>query len=74
MIRKEQGREAVSLLREALGKDPASQPLLGALLTLALRFEGVDAAKAILEESPAEYRKTVAVMTLEASVAARDTA
>ena len=74
MVRKEQGREAVSLLREALGKDPASQPLLGALLTLALRFEGVDAAKAILEESPAESRKTVAVMTLEASVAARDTA
>ena len=74
MVRKEQGSAAVSSLREALSRDPASQPLLGALLTLALRFEGVDAAKAILEEAPEESRKTATVMTLEASVAARDTA
>lgn len=70
LVRKEQADEALTLLREALAKDPASQPILGALLTLSMRFEGQAAAKAILDAAPPEARNSSTVMLLAASVAA----
>lgn len=70
MVRKDQSNEAIALLREALSKDPSSQPLLGAALTLVLRFEGPSEARAIVEAAPEEARQAPAVMTMEANVAA----
>lgn len=74
MVRKNRSNEAITLLREAVGKDPSSEPLLGALLTLVLQFEGPSAAKLIVEEVPADARDTATLMTLEANIAAADDA
>ncbi len=73
LVRKQMVTEAISILRDAVAKEPANQSLLGAFITLSLRFEGRDAALAILDAAPAEARKSSTVMILEASVAAGGT-
>lgn len=70
LVRKDNPDEAIGMLREAFAKDTANQSLLGALITLSLRYEGRDAAKAILDEAPAEARASSTVMLMEATVAA----
>ncbi len=70
LVRKEQPDAAIALLREGLSRDPSSEPLLGALVTLLRQFEGPAAALSVIEAAPEEVRNTPTLMTLEASVVA----
>ena len=72
LVRKDQSAEALALLRESLQRDPSNQSLLGALITLSLRFEGAQAAQAIVAAAPEEARAGSTLMVLEASVAGSD--
>ena len=71
LVRKGEPKEALGLLSKSLASNKASIPLQSALATLALRQEGPEAARKIIEAAPEAVRKDAGFLLVEAQVASR---